>query len=248
MRLSQANAAASISLLLVPERARSDLEGYEETYHEVVSESISFSGADLDLFTQIKADLLLELATKVGRPDGLALLDVGCGPGETDRLLEGRVGRLAGVDVVPGMVEFARQRNPWAEYRAYGEGEPIPYQDGAFDVCFAICVLHHVPREQRTPVVREMKRTCRPGGLIAIIEHNPLNPLTLKAVRGCEFDRDAELLGRREAAVLLTEAGLRPRSRFIEFFPWQSRLLRRVEARLGWLPLGAQYAVFAHRS
>jgi SAM-dependent methyltransferase len=232
----------------VPDRTRSDLEGYEEIYREAVSESISFSGADLDLFTQIKADLLLELAAKVGRPDRLALLDVGCGPGETDRFLEGRVGRLAGVDVVPRMVERARQRNPWVEYRAYGEGEPIPYEDGAFDVCFAICVLHHVPRVQRTPLVREMKRICSPGGLIALFEHNPLNPLTRKAVRGCEFDRDAELLGRREAAALLTAAGLAPRSRYIEFFPRQSRLLRRVEARLGWLPLGAQYVVFAHRS
>ena len=92
-----------------------------------------------------------------------------------------------------------------------------------------------------------MKRICRPGGLVAIFEHNPLNPLTRKAVRGCEFDRDAELLSRREAAALLTAADLRPRSRFIEFFPWRSRLLRRVETRLGWLPLGAQYAVFAHR-
>jgi SAM-dependent methyltransferase len=232
----------------VPDRTRSDLEGYEQTYREAVSESISFSGADLDLFTHIKADLLLELAAKVGRPDRLALLDVGCGPGETDRFLEGRVGRLAGVDVVPGMVERARQRNPWAEYRAYGEGEPIPYEDGSFDFCFAICVLHHVPREQRTPLAHEMKRICRPGGLVAIFEHNPLNPLTRKAVRGCEFDRDAELLSRREAAALLTAVGLRPRSRFIEFFPWQSRLLRRVETRLGWLPLGAQYAVFAHRT
>jgi SAM-dependent methyltransferase len=231
----------------VQDRARSDLEGYEETYHEAVSDSISFSGADLDLFTQIKADLLIELATTVGRPDRLALLDVGCGPGETDRFLEGRVGRLAGVDVVPGMIERARQCNPWAEYRAYGEGEPIPYEDGAFDVSFAICVLHHVPREERTHLVREMKRICRPGGLIAIFEHNPLNPLTRKAVRSCEFDRDAELLSRPEAAALFTAAGLRPRRRFIEFFPWQSRLLRRIEARLGWLPLGAQYAVFAHR-
>lgn len=231
----------------MPDRTRSDLEGYEEIYREAVSESISFSGADLDLFTQIKADLLLELAAKVGRPDRLALLDVGCGPGETDRFLEGRVGRLAGVDVVPGMVERARQRNPWVEYRAYAEGEPIPYEDGAFDVCFAICVVHHVPREQRTPLVREMKRICRPGGLIALFEHNPLNPVTRHAVRDCEFDRDAELLTRREASGLLREAGLRPEGRYILFFTRESRLLRGIERRLGWLPLGAQYAVFAQR-
>jgi SAM-dependent methyltransferase len=231
----------------VPDLARSDLEGYEDTYREAVAESIAFSGADLDLFTRIKADLLLELAAEVGNTDRLAFLDLGCGPGETDRFLEGRVGRLAGVDVVPGMIERARERNPWADYRVYGEGDPIPCGDAAFDVCFAICVLHHVAPARRSGIVAEMKRVCRAGGLIAMFEHNPLNPLTRKAVRGCEFDRDAELLGRRETAKLLTEAGLFPRRRYIEFFPRESGLLRRIEARLAWLPLGAQYVVFAHR-
>jgi SAM-dependent methyltransferase len=232
----------------VPDLARSDLEGYEDTYREAVSESIAFSGADLDLFTRIKADRLTELVREhVGPPGALAFLDLGCGPGETDRYLEGRVGRLAGVDVVPGMIERARERNPWAEYRVYREGDPIPYDDGAFDVCFAICVLHHIAPGQRSGIVAEMKRVCRPGGMIALFEHNPLNPLTRKAVRGCKFDRDAELLGRRETARLLTEAGLFPRRRYIEFFPRESGLLRRIEVRLGWLPLGAQYVVFAHR-
>jgi SAM-dependent methyltransferase len=232
----------------VPHPVRSDLEGYEDTYREAVSESIAFSGADLDLFTRIKADLLTELARKyVGSPDELAFLDLGCGPGETDRFLGGRVGRLAGVDVVPGMIERARERNPWADYRVYGEGDPIPCDDAAFDVCFAICVLHHVAPARRSGIVAELKRVCRPGGLIALFEHNPLNPLTRKAVRGCEFDRDVELLGTGETARLLTEAGLFPRRRYVEFFPWDSDLLRRIEARLGWLPLGAQYVVFAHR-
>lgn len=232
----------------MPDLARSDLEGYQDTYREAVSESIAFSGADLDLFTRIKTDVLTELAREVvGRPDQLAYLDLGCGPGETDRFLERRVGKLAGVDVVPGMIERAQERNPWAEYRFYGDGDPIPYDDGAFDVCFAICVLHHVAHARRSGIVAEMKRVCRPGGMIALFEHNPLNPLTRKAVRGCKFDRDAELLGRRETARLLTDAGLLPRRRYIEFFPRESGLLRRVEVRLRWLPLGAQYVVFAHR-
>jgi SAM-dependent methyltransferase len=232
----------------VPDQTRSDLEGYEESYREAVEQSISFSGADLDLFTQIKADLLIELAREVpNRPGRLAFLDVGCGPGETDRFLEGRVGRLAGVDIVPGMVKRAQERNPWVEYQAYKEGDPIPHEDGSFDVCFAICVLHHVAGPERPSLVGEMKRVCRPGGLIALFEHNPLNPLTRRAVHGCEFDRDADLLSRRQVSRLLSGVGLDPRGRYIEFFPRESGLLRRVEARLGWLPLGAQYVVFAHR-
>lgn len=221
---------------------------HAEDYREAVEASIAFSGRDLDFFTRAKARVLLELAGRVAPPDELAFLDVGCGPGETDRFLEGRVRRLAGVDVAPEMLERARHANPWAEYRNYAVGELLPYEDGSFDVSFAICVFHHVSRTQRIPLVEEMIRVCRPGGMVALFEHNPLNPLTRKAVRGCEFDRDAELLSRREASHLLSQAGLAdPSGRYIEFFTRDSGLFRAVEGRLGWLPLGAQYAVFAHR-
>jgi SAM-dependent methyltransferase len=232
----------------VPDQAGGGLEGHEETYREAVEDSISFSGAGLDLFTRIKADLLVELALKhVGEPGGLAFLDVGCGPGETDSFLNGRVDSLAGVDVSSRMVEQARKRNPGVEYRDYRPGEPIPFDDGSYDVCFAICVLHHVPPEQRRGLVNEMKRLCRPGGLLLLLEHNPFNLLTRKAVSNCEFDRGVKLLSRGEVSRLLSEAGLAPRGRYIEFFPRDSELLRRIEARLGWLPLGAQFAVFAQR-
>jgi SAM-dependent methyltransferase len=230
----------------VPDRA--EFDRYSDSYREAVEESISFSGADLDLFTRVKADALLELAGRVGYPDRLSFLDVGCGIGETDRFLEGRVGRLAGVDVAPQMLERARARNPWAEYRGYDSGEPIPFEDESFDVCFAVCVLHHVPRDRRVQLVGEMRRVCRRGGLLALFEHNPFNPLTRRAVSGCEFDRDAELLSRRAALELLSAAGLpSPDGRYIVFFPRESRLLRGIERRLGWLPLGAQYAAFAQR-
>lgn len=230
----------------MPDRA--EFDRYSDSYREAVEDAISFVDADLDFFTRAKARLLLELADgAVGASETLAFLDVGCGPGETDRLLKSRVSSLVGVDVASGMLERARRSNPWAEYRGYSEGDALPFEDGAFDVCFAICVFHHVPREKRISLVGEMVRVCRPRGLIALFEHNPLNPLTRKAVRDCEFDQDAELLSRREAFRLLIEAGLSPSGRYIEFFTRDSELLRGVESRLGWLPLGAQYAVFAHR-
>jgi SAM-dependent methyltransferase len=233
----------------VAQQTADGLNRHADSYREAVEDSIAFAGKDLDFFTRAKVRLLLEFAERaVGRPDELAFLDVGCGPGETDRFLEGRVRRLAGVDVAPQMVERARQANPWAEYRSYASGETLPFEDGAFDVSFAICVFHHVGREQRVPLLEEMVRVCRPGGMVALFEHNPFNPLTRKAVRDCEFDRDAELLTRREASRLFRRAGLAdPRGRYIEFFTRDSGLFRAIEGRLGWLPLGAQYAVFAHR-
>jgi SAM-dependent methyltransferase len=234
----------------VAESDRPEFDRYSESYRDAVEESISFVGADLNFFTRAKAEALLELvADRLGPPGRLAMLDVGCGPGETDRFLDGRVGRLAGVDVASGMLERARSRNRSVEYRWFAAGEAIPFGDAEFDVCFAVCVLHHVPPADRGALLGQMRRVCRPGGLIVLFEHNPLNPLTRRAVKGCEFDRDAELLSRRRAIDLLRAAGLSgPRSRYIVFFTRESRLLRGIERRLGWLPLGAQYVAFAQRA
>ena len=225
-----------------------DFDHYSDDYREAVEGAISFARTDLDFFVRTKAEVLLELASaEVGPPAELGFLDVGCGPGETDGFLQGRVGGLAGVDVAPRMIAEARRRHPWAEYRDYEAGERLPWEASSFDVCFAVCVFHHVKRGQRLGLLREMARVTRSGGLIALFEHNPLNPLTRRAVRDCEFDRDAELITRRSASRLMREAGLRPAGRYVVFFTRESGLLRRVERRLGWLPLGAQYALFAQR-
>jgi SAM-dependent methyltransferase len=184
----------------------------------------------------------------VGAPGELTFLDVGCGPGETDSHLRGRVGGLAGVDIAPRVLESARRRNPSVDYRHFAPGEEIPFDGESFDVCFAVCVLHHVPEADRPGLVAEMRRVVRPGGLIVLFEHNPLNPLTRRAVRGCEFDEDVELIPRRAASRLLEGAGLSaPGHRYILFFTRDSELLRGVERRLRRLPLGAQYAAFAQR-
>jgi hypothetical protein len=90
-----------------------------------------------------------------------------------------------------------------------------------------------------------MRRVARPGALICIIEHNPLNPLTRLAVARCEFDRDAVLLGAGKARKLMAAAGLREiDARYFLLLPSEAKPARQVERALGNLPLGAQYAAF----
>jgi SAM-dependent methyltransferase len=232
----------------VPSRVMS-FDQYVDSYRDAVEESIGFAGGDAARYVGAKARLLVELARRrIGAPDGLHALDVGCGPGETDAFLEGSFGSLSGVDLSSGMTERAARRNPWASYSSYGRAEPLPYEDASFDLSFAICVLHHVPPAERPAFVEEMRRVTRPGGLVAIFEHNPLNPLTRKAVRDCPFDEDAVLLSRGEARRRLADAGLAEvEAPFIIFFPREGDLRSRLERRLGWLPLGAQYYVAGTR-
>ena len=88
----------------------------------------------------------------------------------------------------------------------------------------------------------------RPGGVLAIYEHNPVNPLTQLAVSRCEFDEGVELLGRSETEGMLRAARFAPaESRYLAFFPWRGRAFRATERMLARLPLGAQYVVVASR-
>ena len=217
-------------------------------YERAVEQAIAFAGQPHDVYIAAKARKLLQVAWhRLGRaPD--AVLDVGCGVGLLDRHLLDYVGRLHGVDASEAMIERARREVPAAEY-AVADAEALPYGDETFDVAFAVCVLHHVEgRDGRARLLREMARVTKRGGVAIVFEHNPLNPLTRKVVRSCAFDEGVELLGRREAAALVEDAGLEPTdAEYILFFPWRTRLVDALERPLAKVPLGAQYLVAGRR-
>ena len=215
---------------------------YQASYGDVVQTSIDFSGLPHSFFLQAKADLLAEVLARrlPGRRD-LAALDVGCGVGAQHPYIRGLFQRLSGVDLSAACVDKARSANPWVDYRDY-DGTRLPYDTAAFDVAMTVCVVHHVPPAQWTRFMAEMARVIRPGGLVAVIEHNPLNPATRIAVARCEFDHDAVLLRSGTAEKLMRGAGLkRIESEFFLTMPSTRGWARRMERALGRLPLGAQY-------
>jgi SAM-dependent methyltransferase len=217
-------------------------DAYQASYRADVEEALPFAGKDLDRFTQAKVDHLLWLAEReLGSTERLDVLDVGCGGGETDRFLAGRFRSLHGTDVSRGLLEVAREVNPDVVYRP-GDGAALPYDDGSFHLVFCVNVVHHVPPPVWGRFVSEMARVTRPGGLVAIFEHNPLNPLTRRVVSKCRFDEDAVLLRRGTADRLLRHAGLGPtRCGYVLFVPVRASWTTGLDRSLRWLPLGAQY-------
>ncbi len=219
-------------------------DSYRGTYREAVQSSIDFSGLPHDFFLRAKAVLLRDLIARRlggGKP---AMLDVGCGVGSFHRFLRGTVGRLAGIDVSEQSIARARADNPQGDYRAF-DGKTFPFASASFDLATAICVLHHVAPAEWPGFVAEMRRVVRPGGLVCVIEHNPLNPLTRLAVMRCAFDRDACLLGAGKTRKLMAAAGLRAvDARYFLLLPWEAKPAQRIEQALRHVPLGAQYASF----
>jgi SAM-dependent methyltransferase len=221
--------------------APAEFDAYDRNYNEAVDRALSFSGLTVDFFTRVKADYFLDLlgaTLPAKRPD---VIDIGCGIANSHRLLAGRVSRLVGVDVSGACIATATASNPQNEYAAF-DGLNLPYPSASFDAASAVCVFHHVPIAERVQLATDIRRVLRPGGVVAIFEHNPLNPLTLRVVGNCEFDKDAVLLRRQETEALLAEAGFRQvTTRFILSIPAKGRLLRQVDGLFARLPFGAQY-------
>jgi SAM-dependent methyltransferase len=220
-----------------------DFDAHAPTYKEAVDRSVSFTGRDSDFFAQRKVRILKELTSSQLEPlDELSVLDVGCGTGTTSRHLSGHVGSLRGVDVSREMLEIAREEIPDGDFDWY-DGEKLPYTDSTFDVVLAICVLHHIQPSRRHEFVSELVRVTRHRGLIVLFEHNPVNPLTRRAVRSCELDRGVKLLTGKKAESLLTDAGaeLTTRTNFL-FSPFGGELGIKIDRRLARVPVGGQYA------
>jgi ubiquinone/menaquinone biosynthesis C-methylase UbiE len=226
--------------------SETEFDRYAADYRATVNEAADIAGVDVDRLAGDKAQLLLDLLERrLGDASSRKVLDVGCGIGLVDAELVSGVGELHGIDTSRKSVDEATRAVPTARFRHFG-GKRIPHADAAFDMVFAICVLHHVPPRDRPAFLAEMARVTRPGGIVAIVEHNPLNPVTRHIVSRCAFDRDAALLRRGAGARLLAGAGLEPGGRgYIAFWPRRSALIERIEKRIGWLPAGAQYYVWA---
>jgi ubiquinone/menaquinone biosynthesis C-methylase UbiE len=102
---------------------------------------------------------------------GMSLLDVGCGPGTITADLAAlvRPGRVTAVDSSAEALAIARRAAAdlgVADIEfAVGDVHALDHPDGTFDVAHAHQVLQHVADPVRA--LRELRRVCRPGGLVA---------------------------------------------------------------------------------
>lgn len=106
-----------------------------------------------------------------GSADG-RVLDVGSGPKPDTPLPRGT---LVGLDVNPAYVRqyvdsCAEARPDCEKLGVVASAAAVPFADGTFDECRSAAVLHHLPDDLAIDAIREMGRTVRPGGRVAIFD------------------------------------------------------------------------------
>ena len=202
------------------------------------------TGESSEYFAQYKARYL---ARRMGLQFSGRILDYGCGVGMLSNYMMQTFPQATvdGYDISEASIARV---DPGI--RAQGTFTSDWSQLGRrYDLVVVTNVMHHVPPAERQSVITHLGDGLAPNGMLIIVEHNPLNPLTRWAVANCAFDDDAILLPTTEATGYVLLSGLEIVSRdYIVFFPRLLAWLRPLEPHLRWCPAGAQYALVASRA
>ncbi|CAK0742753.1 SAM-dependent methyltransferase [Gammaproteobacteria bacterium] len=227
---------------------QAEFDRLADQYHALHKENVAITGESPEYFSEYKiADLAallrrLKIAT-------LKIVDFGSGIGNSLPYFRTYFhgSEILCADVSARSIAIARDRFPGPEgYVQIDRGIPLPA--ASQDVVFSACVFHHIPHQEHGYWLAELRRITKPGGVLAIYEHNPLNPLTVRAVNTCPLDVNARLIrGRTLRQQALAAGWTDAKVAYKLFFPAILSRLRPMERHLEWLGLGAQYRMLARR-
>lgn len=173
----------------------------QSSYDEVAAEYTQRFADELD-HKPLERDLLTRFAgTVTGR-----LCDLGCGPGHVAAYLHSQGADIFGIDLSPGMVEQARAKFPGLTFEQ-GDMRGLKLDDGALGGIIALYSIIHIPREDVTDVLRELRRVLTPGGKLLLGFHQGEQVLRVEELWGKEVNLDFTFFTPAEMKANLAEAG-----------------------------------------
>lgn len=115
-----------------------------------------------------------EFANGLGFSQGMNVLDVACGNGNTAIPAAKAGATVTGLDLIPYLIEEAKERAAEERVEAtfeVGDAEALPYRDGVFDAVVTMFGAMFAPRPE--VVAAELLRVCKPGGYISMANWTP---------------------------------------------------------------------------
>src|SRR5262249_27140661 len=76
-----------------------------------------------------------------------------------------------GTDLNPAAVRWCRTNLAFASFEENGLAPPLPFEDGRFELVYALSVFTHLPEELQLAWMKELRRVLRPGGWLLLSTH-----------------------------------------------------------------------------
>lgn len=138
----------------------------QSSHHAVVREEFERAAAVFAKRTEGRFDHLdVPGFSRVRAGD--RVLEVGAGTGNFLSLFTSVAAQLVAVDLTPGMLRVARERNP-AMSLLTSDGARLALASDSFDLVTSAHAVHHIP--DPVPVFREMGRVTAPGGRVLVVD------------------------------------------------------------------------------
>ena len=226
-----------------------EFDEFAEDYDKLHAKNIASSGFAPSYFDEYKIKEVARILHKVSSSSSVSILNYGCGIGKSEMFFHKYFPSCSslGVDISPESIRKAEEENihlPSAQFTLFSPGEFPNW--GTFDVIYIANVFHHIPHELHHDILVHLRTQLKPNGHLFMFEHNPWNPVTVRTINQCEFDKDAVLLPPDYAMRAYKKAGfINVNRNFTLFFPAFLNGLIPMEKYLTWLPLGAQYYIHA---
>lgn len=133
--------------------------------------------ADIESFLdggQRAAQTVRELLAASGRQMEQcdAILDFGCGCGRVLRQFNNlKTTSLYGTDMNAELIEWCRERLPFASVSVNSAEPPTSFTNERFDAIYAFSVFTHMPADLQRRWLQEFRRILKPGGLLIFSTH-----------------------------------------------------------------------------
>lgn len=212
-------------------------------------------------YVKIKSLHLLRKAKETYKDTkSLICIDLGCGTGETTEYFQDKFRHVFACDYSRGMLEYAAKKNLKNVTFKLCQSEKLPFEAASADIVAMYGIIHHIDSgEKVTQTFNEVNRILKKGGIVAVYDFNPLNPISRFIVKTCSLDSGVNLDGYKkgefpttfyswEVNGILKKSGFRiAKHEYLIFFPQTLSSLAPLEKLLAKLPLGGMYSIIGEK-
>lgn len=120
----------------------------------------------------------IDLVNRIRLSNPERILDVGCGPGNSTRVLKDRFShaRVIGIDNSENMIEKAKADHPDMEFRLCDVSGDLAELEGDYDIVFSNACLQWVPNHHQ--LLKKLMDLLRKNGVLAVqIPYNMREPI-----------------------------------------------------------------------